>query len=336
MSYPYYNQPPWTQPRAPTWAAPHIQAPAWAPPHDQAPPWVTSHNSAPTWAPSTNIGPMSRAPPINSHPQQSQSHFQPFIPPKPTRRGSISQRHPGEGNPEWSSDAHGNRGRSQVSQPEPSVEQLVPAFAKLGPSDPLLASEPCNPAGYSRRWPKLNCILEANVTPIRYYATNKPGREISASYYSRYKDVHAMRTDTRHMRLVGKNFPWTHEISGQVNISVEDIWSAVYRIFNQPLNELDWAVICNDGDAGERKIMAMKKAREKRISLNSLSFAGYMRIDYLGEEIYFYGLEKDEEYERRRFYLFDPTKRTIPILEDTWIVKMAKHPRKLTERNAST
>lgn len=243
-----------------------------------------------------------------------------------------------------------------MPQPEPSVEQLVPAFAKLGPSDPLLASEPYNrmyrlnrivrviltspsfplAAGYSRRWPKLNCILEANVTPIRYYATNKPGREISASYYSRYKDVHAMRTDTSHMRLVGKNFPWTHEISGQVNISVEDVWSAVYRLFNQPLNELDWTVICNDGDAGDRKIMAMKKAREKRISLNSLSFAGYMRIDYLGEEIYFYGLEKDEEYERRRFYLFDPTKRTIPILEDTWIVKMAKHPRKLTERNAST
>jgi hypothetical protein len=144
-----------------------------------------------------------------------------------------------------------------------------------------------------------------------------------------------MRTDTKRIRLIGKNFPWTQEINNQVDISVEGVWIAVHTLFYQPLQEMDWAVICNNGDAGERKMAAMKKARENRIALNSLSHQGYMRIDYLGEEIYFYGLEKDEEYERKRFYLCDPTKQTNPGLEDTWIVKMAKHPRLIAEGNAN-
>lgn len=163
MAYQYYGQPPWTQPRAPTYTAPHIHAPAWAPSQNQAQAWAPSHNQAPTWAPSHNQAPPrvpSHAPaptwepptnpgPTWAHPinPQPQSHIPPFIPPKPQRRrSSVSEPHAGEGNPGRNFDApgHGHRGRSQTSQPEPSVEQLVPAFARLGPSDPLLSSEPYN------------------------------------------------------------------------------------------------------------------------------------------------------------------------------------------------
>lgn len=82
-------------------------------------------------------------------------------------------------------------------------------------------------------------------------------------------------------------------------------------------------MLCASGADGEKKIQAILKANKNRIELNSYADKRILRCDYLGEDVWFLGLEKDEEYQKKRV-LPDSVQAQRPLPQDTWLVKMGK------------
>ncbi|KXN86241.1 hypothetical protein AN958_10319 [Leucoagaricus sp. SymC.cos] len=126
------------------------------------------------------------------------------------------------------------------------------------------------------------------------------------------------------MRFYSKDFPWSLEINTpQKDISCSDIWNAIWALMQQPIEDSEWGLLCTSGEAGKKRIEEIKKANKKRLDLNSFADKRILRCDYLGENVWFAGLEKDDDYAKAR-----PLPGTDfakhPVLEDTWMMKVKK------------
>ncbi|KAF9444006.1 hypothetical protein P691DRAFT_712503 [Macrolepiota fuliginosa MF-IS2] len=267
----------------------------------QPPTWMQQqhHNAPPAWAQPTHNY-------IYNHPPPPQHHG-PVIPPPPAgypaAGGGAS--YPWHGGPQqgWNPDPYAHRQPHQA--PAPPQEQLNPTELR------------------SKKWPVLNAVIATDTTLARFKVTNKPSQEILASTFYTFRHVPALATPTTHMRLFSKQFPWCIEIPSQRDITCEMIWNAVWSLLQQPLEDSEWGMLCAGGDAGQKRIDEIIAANKKRLELNSFGDKRLLRCDYLGENVWFVGLEKDEQYQKKRL-LPGSKQAQQPMEENTWLISMGK------------
>jgi len=161
--------------------------------------------------------------------------------------------------------------------------------------------------------------MASDTTLARFKVTGKPRQEILASTFFTFRHIPALATPTTHMRLFSKHFPWSIEIPSQQDITCEKIWSAIWSALQQPLEDSEWGMLCAGGETGQKRIDEIRAANRKRLDLNSFADKRLLRCDYLGEKVWFVGLEKDEQYQNKRLM-----PGLQPMEENTWLVAMDK------------
>jgi hypothetical protein len=97
------------------------------------------------------------------------------------------------------------------------------------------------------------------------------------------------------MRLISKSFPWTIDIVSQDNIRCEVVWDALYSALQQPIVDSEWGFMIRGYGLRE----TVENAVKKRLTAGGVKGdKHYKRIDFLGDETIFRGLEKDDELEK--------------------------------------
>jgi hypothetical protein len=128
---------------------------------------------------------------------------------------------------------------------------------------------------------------------------------------------------------VSKDFPWTIELTPHTGyggakqpVYVGDLWEAIYQILHEPVAESEWALLALGwGERRRRENIerAADRRRERARAKGDREGAKdkrILRIDWLGEETVFKGLEKDDEFAKK---VLLPTQEHW---DDTWVIKM--------------
>lgn len=92
-------------------------------------------------------------------------------------------------------------------------------------------------------------------------------------------------------------------------INCEAVWDALYSALQEYLADSEWGLIVGDTKRKEVIEKAAKKRQEKDGDRR------LKRIDWLGEETFFRGLEKDDDFERQR--LLPGSQQCV----ETWVVR---------------
>ncbi|KIJ95737.1 hypothetical protein K443DRAFT_124744 [Laccaria amethystina LaAM-08-1] len=128
-----------------------------------------------------------------------------------------------------------------------------------------------------QKYPNLNPILAADTTLLRFDIKKKPRTEILVSTYL----LQPQFTRPRHAcHERPPDLFWTIDIDSQDNITCEVVWDALYPALQGLIVDSEWGFIIrvvDDGGKGDKH---------------------YKRIDFLGDETIFGGLEKDDELEK--------------------------------------
>jgi len=177
-----------------------------------------------------------------------------------------------------------------------------------------------SPSALSSVNPALTTAERANFsntssTLARIVIRKPPSTESSlqSSTYYAYRHAYATANYATHVRLISRDFPWSVDIKTQYGtpVTCEDIWNAVYSALQQPLADSEWGMIVGDKDRA-RKIERAAKKRQEIDKGKKLK-----RLDWLGDAYLFRGLEKDDEFSKRR------TAYAEEECPETVIVKMA-------------
>lgn len=113
----------------------------------------------------------------------------------------------------------------------------------------------------------------AGTQPVKLHSTNPP----------------------KHIVVTSKNFPWVIDIRRDTSgpLTCKEVWKGLHEQLQKPITTADWLHIARD-KALKRSV---SKAYEKRVKPHARSTSPPMlRIDYLGENTLFVGLEKDDAY----------------------------------------
>lgn len=126
------------------------------------------------------------------------------------------------------------------------------------------------------------------------------------------------------IRLISKEFPWQMDVQRGANTSItcENIWHGLHLMLQEPLADSEWAMLCLPAFGGAKKREATERAaerrREKARSRGDYKAAkdkALRRIDFLGVDTMFRGLEKDDDYAKKRAF---PTQDEC---EEVWVMK---------------
>jgi hypothetical protein len=165
----------------------------------------------------------------------------------------------------------------------------------------------------SRKYPNLNPILASDTTLLRYDVRNMPKDAILSTTYNTNCHTPCLATPTSHIRLISKSFPWTIDVkSAHSSITFELLLDAIYYGLQEPLADSEWGMAVADKDQREMILKAAKKREEKDKDKR------LKRIDWLGENILFKGLEQDGDFEKLRLL---PRAQGCP---ETWVVRLSR------------
>ena len=130
--------------------------------------------------------------------------------------------------------------------------------------------------------------------------------------YIAYRHAHASATQASHVRLISKDFPWSIDIkTNSQPVTCDDVWNALHVALQQPLADSEWGIISYDPSRA-RKVQKAIKQRQSEIDKDK----GLKRVDWLADSFIFRGLEKDDDFAKRRLAYVDSE------CEETWVVKM--------------
>jgi len=116
------------------------------------------------------------------------------------------------------------------------------------------------------------------------------------------------------MMLISKDFPWSIDINARGNpITCDNIWTALHVALQEPIVDSEWGVISVDKD----RMRKVERAAKRRQEVEKDRSKKLKRIDWLMEGFVFKGLEKDEEFAKRRLAYKDEE------YPEVLIVKMA-------------
>ncbi|KAK7447465.1 hypothetical protein VKT23_014175 [Stygiomarasmius scandens] len=160
----------------------------------------------------------------------------------------------------------------------------------------------------SKKYPSLSPCLAANSCSIHPDFRIKPRTYIPPATFNAFSYFPAMGYHVTHMRLICKSFPWKIDIVSRSSITVGAIWNEIYVALQEHLCDSEWAI------AGRNKRKTIEKAAEKRRMFDGDK--ALKRIDWLGENTVFKGLEKNEGLEKSRLL---PRATAVP---ETWVIKL--------------
>ena len=167
----------------------------------------------------------------------------------------------------------------------------------------------CN-SDYRSKYPNLTPILAADTTLVRFDVQKKPRDNIHGTTFHTNRQTIATKNSATFIRLFSKDFPWSIEIKSPTPITCEGVWDAVHDALQQPIVDSEWALILFDND--RKKIIETARAKREGSDMSM------KRIDWLGEQILFKGLEQDGEFQKARLL---PGAVSCP---DTYLVKLEK------------
>ncbi|KIY53626.1 hypothetical protein FISHEDRAFT_32903, partial [Fistulina hepatica ATCC 64428] len=152
----------------------------------------------------------------------------------------------------------------------------------------------------SSRCPELNPDLAWDVTMIRWDMRETPAASFGKQ--TLYTKGSALASSvggaaSQEVRLVCKDFPWSVEIKSNFPITCENIWSAIYSALREPIQDSEWGFMAMHDRKAIRRIEAAVRKR-KADSYGSDGVA--RRIDFLGDMVFFKGLDKDAEFAKLR------------------------------------
>ena len=166
----------------------------------------------------------------------------------------------------------------------------------------------------SRKYPSLHPILAADTTLARIDVRFHPSTEAAipnATYYA-YRHAHALATQASHIRLISKDFPWSVDIKTTGHpVTCDDVWNALYAALQQPLADSEWGALSHD-PSNARKVQKAAKQRQSEVDKDK----NLKRVDWVTDSFIFRGLEKDDDFAKRRLAYVDNE------CEETWVVKM--------------
>ncbi|KAH7906166.1 hypothetical protein BJ138DRAFT_1094455 [Hygrophoropsis aurantiaca] len=170
----------------------------------------------------------------------------------------------------------------------------------------------------SSKYPHLNPALAADMTHVRYDLRKAPASGMLFSTYQQVAQTPALDRPTLELRVVSKAFPWTIDIkvAAPAVVMCGAVWDAMYKMLQEPIADSEWGLAIHDKthrEAIEKAAKARQDAAKGADGEKKLK-----RIDWLGEATVFKGLERDEEFEKRR--LLPGT----AAVAETWVVKFGK------------
>lgn len=169
-------------------------------------------------------------------------------------------------------------------------------------------------ASRSRKHPTLHPILAVDTTLARVDVRFQPSSEAgipNATYYA-YRHAHATLTQASFIRLISKDFPWSIDVkTGGHPVTCNDVWNALHAALQQPLADSEWGALSHDASRA-KKVQKAAKQRQSEIDKDK----GLKRVDWVTDYFIFHGLEKDDEFAKRRLAYVDSE------CEETWVVKM--------------
>ncbi|KAH7889080.1 hypothetical protein F5I97DRAFT_786536 [Phlebopus sp. FC_14] len=164
------------------------------------------------------------------------------------------------------------------------------------------------------KYPNLNPALAVDTTQIRYDVRKSPRDGILLSTHQQIDFAPALAQPAYELRIISKAFPWTIDVrapAGSV-VTCGAVFEALYSMLQEPIADSEWGIAIHDKSRKET-IEKAAKARQDKDKDKKLR-----RIDWLGETTAFKGLEKDEDFERKRLL---PGTQACP---ETWVVKFGK------------
>ena len=148
-------------------------------------------------------------------------------------------------------------------------------------------------------------------TPITFDMSKEPRKAKREEYLQHYR-YSLFSEPTKNVRLVCKDFPWEIVIEDE-RVVCGTVWERIYHELQEPMTPFEWAAA---GGKGRKKIDRAVRHREASSGNNGLK---PRRIDWLGENTVFGGLERDGEFVKGL---------TLPGEEDddmdTWVIRFSR------------
>lgn len=97
---------------------------------------------------------------------------------------------------------------------------------------------------------------------------------------------------------------------GSGGVTCGDVWKALHSALQEPLKDSEWALV--NGTSGE---WSRRQRVEEAAAARTSGDTELLRIDWLGEETVFRGLDREDDFARRRL---------LPggeECEETWVVR---------------
>ncbi len=118
------------------------------------------------------------------------------------------------------------------------------------------------------------------------------------------------------MRLISKAFPFAIEIVSPTPITCEMVWDALYAGLQEPLADSEWGILAMYDDLKKQR-STIEKAAKKRSEGEPDQKGNFIRVDWLGDMVYFKGLEKDDDFQKLR------ASTALKPCQETWVVKLS-------------
>jgi len=127
----------------------------------------------------------------------------------------------------------------------------------------------------------------------------------------------AFAQPTYDVRIISKAFPWTVDVRAPNGLVVTCgvILEGLHAMLQEPIADSEWGIVVHDKPKKETIEKAAKARHGKEKEKKDMRLK---RIDWLGETTAFRGLERDEEFVKKRL---------LPGMEtckETWVVKFGK------------
>ncbi|KAG1715775.1 hypothetical protein ID866_1399 [Astraeus odoratus] len=161
------------------------------------------------------------------------------------------------------------------------------------------------------KYPNLNPGLAADTTQVRYDVRKAPYDGILLSTAAQLGPTLALSPPSSSIRIISHSFPWTLDIPAPVTCAA--VFDGLYKMLQKHLVDSEWGIVCLVDKGRRETIEKAAKARAEKDNDKRLK-----RIDWLGETTAFKGLEKDEEFAKKRLL---PGDTACP---ETWVVKFGK------------
>ncbi|KAJ7217698.1 hypothetical protein GGX14DRAFT_549959 [Mycena pura] len=171
---------------------------------------------------------------------------------------------------------------------------------------------PPSGVAFSTKYPTLHPVLASDTTQVRYDVRKKARNDIPPATYVPVRGQFATATSASHVRLISKAFPWSIDVMSNTPVTCEAVWDALHVALQQPIQDSEWGFI-----VGEKKLReTVDKAARRRAETDGEETLTLKRIDWLGSNTIFKGLDRLEEFQEVRL---------LPGVEpctETWVVKL--------------